>query len=150
MDIWDTWHNKSMAYVVFIVSDWRKICDVITWHDCAIILMIAQNIFNPIAESIALLHQSVELLAPVWYKYRFRQVIFRAILIIDGYSIKFLLITLRWLSLDPTGDKSTLVQVMAWYSQAPITWSNVDPAMCRHMLAQGHNEIAHKIMLTKP
>ena len=36
-------------------------------------------------------------------------------------------------------DKSTLVQV-AWRHQA-ITWTNVDPVLCRHMVSLGHNEL---------
>ena len=35
--------------------------------------------------------------------------------------------------LDLTDDKSTLVQV--------ITWANVDPDLCRHMVSLGHNEL---------
>ena len=37
--------------------------------------------------------------------------------------------------LDFTDDLSTLVQVMA------ITWANVDPDLCRHMVSLGHNEL---------
>ena len=37
--------------------------------------------------------------------------------------------------LDLTGDKSTLVQVMAWFRQA-----NVDPDLCRQMASLGLNE----------
>ena len=38
--------------------------------------------------------------------------------------------------------KSTLVQVMAWaIRQQAITWTNVDPVLCRHMASLGHNEL---------
>ena len=44
-------------------------------------------------------------------------VIFKVILVIDGWSISCQ-IALRWMSLDPTDDKSTLVPVLAWCPQA--------------------------------
>ena len=52
------------------------------------------------------------------------------------------------MSLDFTDDQWTLVQVMAWRQQA-ITWANVDPDLCRHMVSIGHNELnttAHVMM----
>ena len=66
---------------------------------------------------------------------------FKVILVIDGWGISCE-IALRWLSLDLTDDKSTLVQVMAWCCQATqaITWTNVDPDLCHHMMSPGHNE----------
>ena len=42
---------------------------------------------------------------------------FQIISVIDGWCISFE-ISLRWMSLDLTDDKSTLVQVMAWCHQA--------------------------------
>ena len=39
--------------------------------------------------------------------------------------------------LDFTNDKSTLVQVRHW----AITWVNVDPDLCRHIVSLGHNEL---------
>ena len=47
-------------------------------------------------------------------------------------------IALRWLSLDLTDHKSTLVQVMAW--QKALTWANIDPVLCHHTTTLGHNE----------
>ena len=41
---------------------------------------------------------------------------------------------LIWMPLDIIDDKSTLLQ------QA-ITWSYVDPDLCRHILSLGHNEL---------
>ena len=38
----------------------------------------------------------------------------------------------KWMSPDFTDVKSTLVQVI-------ITWANVDPDLCRHMVSLGHN-----------
>ena len=43
--------------------------------------------------------------------------------------------------LDLTDDKSILVQVMAGaVRQQAITWANVDPYLCLHMVSLGHNE----------
>ena len=47
-------------------------------------------------------------------------------------------IALRWLSLDLTDDKSTLVQVIA-IRQLAITWTNVDPDLFCHVPSLGHN-----------
>ena len=43
--------------------------------------------------------------------------------------------------LDLADDKSTLVQVMGAIKQQAITWSNVDPDLCAHMVLLGHNEL---------
>ena len=51
----------------------------------------------------------------IWMK--FRHVIFKQILVIDGWGISCE-IALMWMSLDFTEDQSTLVQVMAWCRQA--------------------------------
>ena len=42
--------------------------------------------------------------------------------------------------LDRTDDKSTLVQVMAWWQQA-ISWASVDLDPCRHMTSLGLSEL---------
>ena len=47
-----------------------------------------------------------------------RYVIFKLISVTDGRGISCK-IALRWMPLDLTDDKSTLVQVMAWCRQAP-------------------------------
>ena len=49
---------------------------------------------------------------------------FKAILVIDCWGISCE-IALRWLSLDLTDDKSTLVQVMAWCCQATSHYLNL-------------------------
>ena len=55
-------------------------------------------------------------------------------------------ITLWWMSLDLSDDKSTLFQVMTWYRKAQaITRANVDADLCRHMASLGHNELSIKI-----
>ena len=51
------------------------------------------------------------------FKWNFRCLIFKRILVIDGWSI-CCEIALIWMSLDFTDDHSTLVQVMAWCRQA--------------------------------
>ena len=50
-------------------------------------------------------------------------------------------IALRWMPLDLTDDKSTLVQVMAWCRQQAITWANADPDLCCHKMSLGHKEL---------
>ena len=55
-------------------------------------------------------------------------------------------ITLIWMELDLTDDQSTLVQVMAWCQairQQAITWANVYPDLCCHMVSLGHNELRY-------
>ena len=56
-------------------------------------------------------------LAPGKYESNFRHVIFKQILVIDGWGISCE-IALIWMSPDFTDDQSTLVQVMAWCRQA--------------------------------
>ena len=56
-------------------------------------------------------------LAPGRFQFNFRQVIFKLILMNGGWGISYE-IALRWMPLDLTDDKSTLVQVMAWCRQA--------------------------------
>ena len=41
--------------------------------------------------------------------------------------------------MNVTGSYS-LIQVMVWCRQKPITWSNLDPDLCRHLASLGHNE----------
>ena len=56
-------------------------------------------------------------LSPRRFERNLRKVIFKLILMIGGWGI-FCKIALRWMSMDLTDDKSTLVQVMAWCRQA--------------------------------
>ena len=56
-------------------------------------------------------------LAPGQFEWNFRYVIFKQILVIDGWGISCE-IALIWMSRDFTDDQSTLVQVMAWCRQA--------------------------------
>ena len=53
-------------------------------------------------------------LAPGRFQRNFRKVIFQLILVIDGWSK----IVLKWMPMDFTDGRSTLVQVMAWCRQA--------------------------------
>ena len=70
-------------------------------------------------------------LVPGKFEWNFWEVIFKLILVIDGCGSSCE-ITLRWLALNLTDDKSTLVQVKAWCQQATSTWVNVDPDLCHH------------------
>ena len=56
-------------------------------------------------------------MAPGKFEWNFRYLIFQIISVIGGWDISCEL-ALRWMSLDLTDDKSTLVQVMAWCRQA--------------------------------
>ena len=56
-------------------------------------------------------------LAPGNFEWNLRHVIFKKILMIDGWGISCE-IALIWMSLDFTDEQSTLVQVMAWCRQA--------------------------------
>ena len=58
-------------------------------------------------------------LAPGKFECNFRDLIFQIISVINGWVISCEL-ALRWMSLDLTDDKSTLVQVMAWCRQETI------------------------------
>ena len=59
----------------------------------------------------------LKLIGPGEFECNFRNVIFKRILVIDGWGISCE-IALIWMSLDFTDDQSTLVQVMAWCCQA--------------------------------
>ena len=58
----------------------------------------------------------LNLLAPGRFQRNFRKVIFQLILVIDGWS-NSCKIVLKWIPMDLTDGKSTLVQVMAWCLQ---------------------------------
>ena len=62
-------------------------------------------------------HWAVNSLAPGKFEWNFKSVIFKQILVIDGWGISCK-IALIWMSLDFADDQSTLVQVMAWCRQA--------------------------------
>ena len=57
-------------------------------------------------------------LAPGKFEWNFRHLIFKQILVTDGWGISCE-IAMIWMSLDFTDDQSTLVPVMAWCRQAP-------------------------------
>ena len=61
--------------------------------------------------------------APGRFEQNFRQVIFKLISVTDSWGISCK-IALRWMPLDLTDDKSTLVQVMAWCRQATSHYLN--------------------------
>ena len=69
--------------------------------------------------------QLVNSLAPGKFKRNFRHVIFKQILVIDGWGITCE-ISIIWMSLDFTDDQSTLIQVMVGVvKQQAITWTYV-------------------------
>ena len=48
-------------------------------------------------------------------------------------------VKLEWVPQIPSDNKSTLVQVMAWWWHQAITWANVDLDLCRHITSPGYN-----------
>ena len=56
-------------------------------------------------------------LTPGRFQFNSRSIIFKLALVNGGWGISYE-IALRWMPLDLTDDKSTLVQVMAWCGQA--------------------------------
>ena len=60
---------------------------------------------------------SINSLAPGKFEWNFRHVIFKQILVIDGWGI-CCEIALTWMPLDFTDDQSTMVQMMAWCHEA--------------------------------
>ena len=60
--------------------------------------------------------RSVNSLAPGRFQFNFRWVIFQLTFVNGGWGFSHE-IALRWMPLDLTDDKSTLVQVMAWCRQ---------------------------------
>ena len=69
------------------------------------------------------LHQPLNSLTTRRFEQNFRWVIFKLISVTDGWDISCK-IALRWMPLDLTDDKSTLVQVMAWCRQATSHYLN--------------------------
>ena len=65
----------------------------------------------------------VNSLAPGKCEWNFRYLVLQIISMIDGWGISCEL-ALRWMSLDLTDEKSTLVQVMAWCRQATSHYLN--------------------------
>ena len=83
--------------------------------------LVALLSWSPIIESSH--YNSLNSLAPGKFEWNFRHVIFKEILVIDGWGISCE-IALIWMSLDFTDDQSTLVQVMAWCHQATSHYLN--------------------------
>ena len=73
---------------------------------------------NAVTKAIVLTHWPRE------FEWNFIYVIFKRILVTDGWGISCE-IALIWMSLDFTDDQSTLVQVMAWWISAQSLWSYI-------------------------
>ena len=82
----------------------------------------------------------LNLVVPVRFERNYREIMLKLISVNDGWGFSCET-TLMWLSLDPTYDKSTMVQVMASW-QDDITSASVDPNLCCHMASLGHNVTA--------
>ena len=81
--------------------------------------------------------------APGKFEWNFRYFIFQVISVIDGWGISCELAP-RWMSLELTDDKSSQHWFRWWLGaarQQAITWANVYPDLCRHMVLLGPNEL---------
>ena len=81
---------------------------------------------------------SVNSLAPGRCQRNFRKVNVQLNLVIDGWSISCKIV-LKWMPMDLTDGKSTLVQVMAWCRQATSHYLSHCWPRSRHMASLGHN-----------
>ena len=84
--------------------------------------------------SIICFNEEVNSLATRKFEWSLRPVIFKQILVIDGWGISGEII-LIWMSLDVTDDQSTLVHVMAWCRQATLPeqiLTRISVAIWRH------------------
>ena len=90
---WEIWAVSCWInfFWLSLMSDWKE-CHIVSSHD-------------------------INSLAPGRFERNFRYLIFQIISVIDGWGISCK-IALRWMPLDLTDDKSTLVQVMDWCRQA--------------------------------
>ena len=82
-------------------------------------------------------------MGPRNFKLNFRRIVFS-----DNISNSWLRyltsyeISIRWLSLDFTDDKSKSVQLMTWcLNHLAITWYNVDPGLCHHTVSLGSSQL---------
>ena len=112
----------------WIVLLWTCIIQIFSWNIYFIInalFLLWFLVNNRVVQKRCNLNESVmELclscfnsLAPGKFESKFRHVIFKQILVIDGWGISCEIV-LIWMPLDFIDDQSTLVQVMAWCHQA--------------------------------
>ena len=103
------WHIMREIHQWWIDSPhkWPKMQKVFPCHDIIIWHW-------PLPQLVIQLFNS---LAPGKFEWYLRYLIFQIISVIDGWGISWELVH-RWMSLDLTDDKSTLVQVTAWCRQA--------------------------------
>ena len=122
-----TLHNKTLKLVakmlatnIGFVPDWLPEpmltqLSVFIWHHQATMsLVVMHDQLQNVLENNDNLFNS---LAPGKFEWNFRYLILQIISVSDGWGFSCEL-ALRWMSLDLTDDKSTLVQVMAWCHQA--------------------------------
>ena len=87
---------------------------------CIFWSILVENVFESvicIMSNILFSPQCVNSLTPGGFVKKIRFVIFKLILVTNGWGI-YCEIALRWISMNPTEDMSILVQVMAWCRQA--------------------------------
>ena len=101
-------HHNSAYIIVFLSEDSEPVNDdtnIIFTHQYSLCLHFGNDI------------TIINSLAPWRFQRNFRKVIFQLILVIGGWSISCKIV-LKWMPMDLTDGKSTLVQVVAWCCQA--------------------------------
>ena len=102
--------SKTVCTILYWINEpcppWWSLLELKYWHPIILV------------KSLQLIWRlDVYSLAPGEFEWYFRYLIFQIISVVDGWAISCE-VALRWMSLDLTDDKSTLVQVMAWCRQA--------------------------------
>ena len=110
------WHETIIwtNFVDFSSNGWH-------WTSQGVLINLIRNICSEVAlfrvTTLSPRGEWVNSLAPEKFESNFRYLILQIISVIDGWGISCEL-ALRWMWVDLTDDKSTLVQVMAWCRQA--------------------------------
>ena len=105
-------HNDIVSSSCLLSPDWGEAPTKHSGLPCICIAFWCIHVCKETIKHWYLTHWPLADLREIWEK-----VIFKLILMIGGWGI-FCKIALRWMSMDLTDDKSTLVQMMAWCRQA--------------------------------
>ena len=103
-------NTKAKEYFWYLlIKKWKKV--IYLWQS------LIYRLFVSSVSSSIIIGLITVWLAPGRLEWNLWQLIFKLIWVTAGWHISCE-IALRWMSLDLTGDKSTLVQVLAWCHQA--------------------------------
>ena len=116
--IWWHWSWLTFFFFKYCLVAWQP--QAITWTNIDLSFVINEFLwllpdsnFTGSAQDVNYIHS----LTPRKFELNSRKVLFKLNLKIDWWGISCEIV-LRWMSLDLTGNESTLVQVMAWCRQA--------------------------------